>query len=166
MNWLREPLVHFLALGAALFLLYARWGGSGERRDDRIMVSTAQVGLLAEGFERTWQRPPTVRELRGLIDDFVQEEIYYREALAMGLDREDTIVRRRMRQKLEFFAEDLAEAGEPTGEELRVYLAEHPERFRVTGLVTFEHIYFNRDRRGEAEEEDARRLLARLAEET
>jgi hypothetical protein len=106
MKWLREPLVHFLALGAGLFLLFALLGDSSGR-DDRVVVSAAQVELLAQGFARTWQRPPTPEELSGLVEEYVREEIYYREALTMGLDRDDTIVRRRMQQKLEFFADDL-----------------------------------------------------------
>ncbi len=88
MRWLREPLVHFLALGAGLFLLFALVGGSDEDRTDRIVISAAQVELLAEGFARTWQRPPTPAELKGLVDDHIREEIYYREAMAMGLDRD------------------------------------------------------------------------------
>jgi hypothetical protein len=81
---------------------------------DRIHVDAARTLQLAQGFERVWQRPPTQPELDGLVEEFVREEIYYREALAMGLDRDDTIVRRRMRQKLEFLSDDLAPVTEPT----------------------------------------------------
>ena len=162
MKWLREPLVHFLALGAGLFLLFDVVGEREDNRADRVVVSAAQVELLAEGFAGTWQRPPTAQELEGLVEDHVREEIYYREALAMGLDRDDVIVRRRMRQKLEFLADDMLAAVEPTEEELRGFLAENPETFRVASRVTFEHIYFSRDRRGDAAAADARRLLQRL----
>ena len=162
MKWLREPLVHFLALGAGLFLLFALLGDSSGR-DDRVVVSAAQVELLAQGFARTWQRPPSPEELDGLVEEYVREEIYYREALAMGLDRDDTIVRRRMRQKLEFFADDLIAGVEPSEEDLRAYLAEDPETFREAGRVTFQHVYFNRDRRGEAAVDDAEDLRERLA---
>ena len=163
MKWLREPLVHFLALGVGLFGLFALVGGSEDVAADRIVVSAARVDLLAGDFARVRQRPPTSAELAGLIEDHVREEIYYREAVAMGLDRDDTIVRRRLRRKLEFFTEDSSGAAEPSGEELRAYLAAHPERFRVGSRVTFEHIYFNRDRRGEAAAtSDARGVLERL----
>lgn len=162
MKWPREPLVHFLVLGAALFALFALVNDSEDAGGERITVSAAQVELLAEGFARTWQRPPTPEELTGLVEDHVREEVYYREALAMGLDRDDTIVRRRMRQKLEFFAADMLDAVEPTEEELEAYLEEHPETFRVASRVTFEHVYFNRDRRGEAAVADAERLRQRL----
>ena len=163
MKWLREPLVHFLALGAGLFLLFAVVGGSDNDRTDRITITSAQVELLAEGFARTWQRPPSSQDMVGLIDDFVRDEIYYREAIAMGLDRDDTIIRRRMRQKLEFFTDDVIAAVEPSDEELSTYLADNQTKFLVAGRVSFEHIYFNADRRGEATTADAERLLTRIA---
>ena len=126
------------------------------------MVSAAQVELLAQDFARTRQRPPSPEELDELVDAYAREEIYYREALAMGLERDDPIVRQRMLQKLEFFADDRAEAFEPTEQELRTYLTEHPETFRVAGEVTFRHIYFDRDERGRAAAADARRLRESL----
>jgi hypothetical protein len=164
MKFLREPLIHFLALGAGLFLLFALVGGSDNDSTDRITITSAQVELLAEGFARTWQRPPSAQDMVGLIDDFVRDEIYYREAIAMGLDRDDTIIRRRMRQKLEFFTDDVIAAVEPSDEELSTYLAVNQAKFRVAGRVSFEHIYFNADRRGEAVTVDAEHLLAQLAE--
>lgn len=161
-RWLREPLVHFVLLGAGLFVLYSLVGGVGDERSHRIEVSAAQVERLAELFARTYHRPPTARELRSVVDDHVRDEIYYREAIAMGLDRDDTIVRRRMRQKLEFFTDNLLAAIEPGEEELRAFLADHPERFRVEGRLGFQQIYFDRDRRGDAAVRDAESLLARL----
>ena len=106
-------------------------------------------------WQRTRQRPPTQDELDGLIEDFIKEEVLYCESMAMGLDRDDTIIRRRLRQKMEFFTDDLLAAVEPTDEALRAYLGENPSKFRVEAKVTFEHIYFNRDRRGSAAEADA-----------
>jgi hypothetical protein len=162
-KWLREPLVHFLALGALLFLLFALLGDAGGGREDRVVVSAAQVELLAQGFARTWQRPPSPEELDGLVEEYVREEIYYREALTMGLDRDDTIVRRRMQQKLEFFADDLVAGVDPSEEDLQAFLTENPETFSMAGRVTFQHVYFNRDERGQDAIEDARRLRERLA---
>ncbi len=162
MKWIREPLVHFLALGALLFLLFAVFGGPGQGRSDHIVVASNQVALLADGFRRTWQRPPTTAELAGLVEDHIREEIYYREALEMGLDSNDTIVRRRMRQKMEFFTDDLLAPIEPTEEELRTYLREHEDFFRVAPRMTLEHVYFNVDRRGETALDDAKQLRARL----
>ena len=162
MKWLREPLVHFLALGAALFLLFAVFGAPGQGRSDRIVVPSNQVALLADGFRRTWQRPPTAAELAGLVEDHIREEIYYREALKMGLDSNDTIVRRRMRQKMEFFTDDLLALVQPSEEDLRDYLSGHEEAFRIEPRMTLAHVYFNLDQRGEGGLDDAKQLRTRL----
>jgi hypothetical protein len=156
-----EPLVHFLLLGALLFALWAAFGRGRDRPEARIVVTRGRVATLVELFERTWQRPPTTQELQSLVDDFVREEIAYREALAMGLDRDDTIVRRRMRQKLEFVVEDLAGATPPTDEELATFLEAHADRFRREPRLTFEHVFLS-SRRGDAARDDAARLLAEL----
>ena len=132
-GWLREPLVHFLLLGALLFALFNWLGGDTGPMSNRITVAQAQVEQLAAAFGKTWQRPPTEAELKGLVDEYVREEIAYREAVAMGLDRDDTIIRRRMRQKLEFLVEDAAGATPATDAELQAYLDAHPDAFRVEG---------------------------------
>ena len=93
-----------------LFKLRAPQAGDTDRR---IVVSGGRIEQLAGTFARTWQRPPSVAELKGLIDDFVVEEMFYREATAMGLDRDDTVIRRRLRQKMEFLAEDMADLDGP-----------------------------------------------------
>jgi len=162
MKLLREPLVHFLLLGAALFLAFNFVDDSEEARADTIVVSTGQVAQLSEAFNRTWQRPPSDEELNGLIEDHVREEVYYREAMAMGLDRDDTIVRRRMRQKLEFVTDDFVAAVDPTDEQLETYFNIHPDEFLVPSRVSFEQIYFSLERRGEQAVRDAESLLARL----
>jgi hypothetical protein len=158
---LAEPLVHFLVLGAALFAIYGVSDG-GEARDDAIVVTPARIEQLAAGFARVWQRPPTTKELAGLVDDFIREEVYYREALALGLDRDDTIVRRRLRQKIEFLTEGATAGAEPTEAELASFLAADPGRFRVESRVSFRQIYLNPERRGDRVEDDARALLERL----
>lgn len=162
MRLLREPLFHFLVLGAGLFVLFGLVGNPDKAPADEIVVTSGQIEWLVEGWTRTWQRPPTAQELDGLVEDFIHEEVFYREALALGLDRDDTIVRRRLRQKLEFLAEDLVAALDPTEEQLQDYLTEHAAQFRVESSLSFVHVYFNRDRRGEAAHGDAETLLARL----
>jgi hypothetical protein len=157
-----EPLVHFLLLGAALFVIYGRGGGSAG--GGSIVVSAARIGQLAAGFERVWQRPPMEDELRGLVEDFVREEVWCREALALGLDRDDTVIRRRLRQKVEFLTEGTIAIGEPSEQDLRAFLASHPERFRVEPRASFRQIYLSPDRRGERAPEDAREILATLRE--
>jgi PPIC-type PPIASE domain len=160
---LREPLLHFLVLGAGLFLLFGVVGdGSGDRPPDEIVVTAGRIESLAEVFGRTWQRPPTEAELDGLVEGYIREEVLYREAVAMGLDRDDTVIRRRLSQKMEFVSEDIAAQAEPTDEELRAYLAENPDAFRVEPRFTFGHVYLNPDRRGDALRRDVARLLAEL----
>ncbi|HKZ72485.1 MAG TPA: hypothetical protein VJ011_00390 [Steroidobacteraceae bacterium] len=104
MRWLREPLLHFAMLGALLFALHA-WLGVDEHGDAEIVVRAQVVEALAKDFERAWERPATRAELDELIGEYVREEVYYREAVAAGLDHGDAIVRRRLRQKMEFAAE-------------------------------------------------------------
>jgi hypothetical protein len=159
---LREPLVHFLLLGAGLFALAELVGGTAAVRPERVSVSTARIEELAQGFERTWSRPPTQAELAGLVEDYVREEVFYREALALGLDRDDVIIRRRLRQKMEFLSDDLAAEPTPGDAELAAYLAEHADEFRVEPRLTFRHVYLSRDRRGERVRADAEEVLARL----
>lgn len=158
----REPLVHFLALGALLFAIGAI-AGNDAGRSAEIVVTPGEVESLIEGFRRTWQRPPTETELRGLVEERIKEEVYFREAQAMGLDQDDAIIRRRMRQKLEFLTKDLAMQAEPTREELQRYLDEHPEKFRRDSRVSFGQIYLSIDRRGPAgARAEAERLLEQL----
>jgi hypothetical protein len=126
-----------------------------------IVLTAGDLERLRDGFERTWQRPPTPEELAGLVEERVREEVFYREALALGLDQDDTIVRRRLRQKLEFLAEDVAPE-EASDAELADWLAAHPERFRVEARAGFRQVFLSRDRRGERVRADAERLLAAL----
>lgn len=163
---LREPLFHFFVLGAALFALFAALRGPLDPAPGRIHVDAARIALLGQGFERTWRRPPGAAELGALVDEFVREEIFYREALALGLDRDDVIVRRRMRQKLEFLSEDVAPLPEPADAELARHLAENAEAYRIGPKVALRQVFVNRDRRGDASVAHATALLARLRAET
>ncbi len=165
MKLLREPLVHFLAVGAGLFLLFEVIGGSTSDRTDEIVITPGLTRHIAEVWQKTRQRPPTPSELEGLINEHVREEILYREALAMGLDRDDTIVRRRMRQKIEFLIDDLADTIEPSDQELQDFYAANPEPFRVEPLLSFSHVYLSLDQRGESALADAEILLKLLQQE-
>jgi hypothetical protein len=158
---LREPLLHFFALGAAVFALAALVQERPDAEVGRIVVTQGQIEHLATAFARTWQRPPTASELDRLIDEHVREEISYREATALGLDRDDTIVRRRMRQKLEFITEDVAVLA-PSEAELETHLRLHADAFRAEPRLSFRHVYVSPELRGDQAERDARALLARL----
>jgi len=163
MRWIREPLVHFTALGAVLFLAYAvasdLFAVDGARQ---IVMDETAIEFLADGWQRQWQRPPTAEELRGLVDARIREEVLYREAQALGLDVNDVVVRRRMVQKMELLSQDLALLADPTDQELRAFFAEHPDDYVVPPRISFSHIYFNVDRRGAAVEDDARRVLEEI----
>ncbi len=164
-NILREPLLYFLLLGAAMFGTYqlvSDAGFSGNQPLEEIVITEGHIDALIVGFERDWQRPPTEQELDGLLQAHIRGEVMYREALAMGLDRDDPIIRQRLQQKLAFLTEDVARLGEPTEAELEAFLATHQERFREQTRFSFEQVYFNVSERGSSAEADADFLLAEL----
>ena len=139
----REPLVHFLLIGAALFLVFGATRAPGGKAPNHITVDAGQVEQLRAVFSRTWLRPPTQDELAGLVREHVRDEVYYREAVAMGLDQNDPQIRRRMRQKLEFILEDLSAEPPPGDEVLRAFLRQHAERFGIEPQVSFRQVYLN-----------------------
>jgi len=158
----REPLFQFLVLGTALFGLFHLVGGKKAEAPERIVVSSARIASLAEGFARTWQRPPGKEELQGLVDDYIRDEVFYREGRAAGLDRDDVIIRRRVRQKMEFFAEDAA-ISEPTEDQLAAYLRSKAERFKTEDHVAFRQVFLSATRRGAAIDRDSQQVSNALA---
>jgi len=161
---LREPLLYFLLLGGLMFGVYdfVFDDANGEQQLAEIVITDGQVDALIQGFEKSRQRLPSQQELDGLLQGFVREEIMYREALAMGLDRDDPIVRRRLQQKLEFLSEDIATLDEPTDAELQAFLDDHPDLFLQPTQFTLEQIYFNSNARGSSVRSDAESLLQTL----
>jgi hypothetical protein len=159
---LREPLLQFLALGAMLFVLYGLVGKRNADVPEKIVVSASRITNLADGFLRTWRRRPSGQELQGLIDDYVRDEVFYREGRAAGLDRDDVIIRRRVRQKMEFLAEDIS-VPEPSDEQLIAYLASNPERFRVEDQITFHQVFLSATRRANTIESDSKEVASVLA---
>ena len=157
----REPLLHFLAIGAALFLFF-HWSGGAGQGTTRLVITGGQIAHLEAGFTRTWQRPPTEAELKGLIDDWVREEIATREAMTNGLDRDDTVIRRRLRQKFEFAAEDMTDARPASDVELRAWLDAHADDYRSEPRVSLRQVHLGAQR-GTALADDAHRLLERLS---
>jgi parvulin-like peptidyl-prolyl isomerase len=152
-------------LGATIFIVFnvvTVVTKDESERPDKIVVTAGQIQHLAETFTRTWQRPPTSQELNGLVQDYIREEVLYREAIALALDSDDTIIRRRLRQKMEFISEDIAAQTEPTEEELRDYLLKNPEKFHSEPIFTFRQIYLNADRRANSLTSDIENLLAEL----
>jgi len=162
LRFLRDPLFHFLVLGAALFMIYSAVNGTAGAPADRIVVDETQALRLADQFQRTWMRLPTRQELQGLAEDFVKEEILYREAQALGLDQDDLVIRRRLRQKMEFLNADLVEPQAPTDAQLQAYFDANQDRFRRPDRFSFQQIYFNPDKRSGDVKQTAVELLVGL----
>ena len=159
---LKEPLVHFLVLGALLFAGYGVLNRNTAPAPGQIVVTQGQLASMMESFTRTRQRPPTREEWEGLIRARVREEVYYREALALGMDKDDLIIRRRLQQKMEFVSDDISAQAQPTDAELNAYLQAHPDKFRVEQQFSFRQLYLNPDKHSENLARDAAQLLAKL----
>jgi hypothetical protein len=157
---IREPLVHFLLLGGAVFLILGRGGTDAGGDDRQIVVRQADIKRLAAAFAQTWHRPPDANELQTQIDDYIREEVLYRTALTLGLDKDDLIIRRRLRQKMEFTFEDTVPP--PQEAKLRAYFAAHADKFRSQPLISFRQVFVSLQR-GNTAETDARRILTQLA---
>ena len=162
---LREPLLIFLVLGALLFGFHTLVNDQPTVPDTagRIQVTAADIDRLRAGWQRQMGRPPQPQEVQRLIHDFIREEVLVREAQALGLDRDDTIIRRRLAQKMNFLVEDLALLNAPTEADVSDYFAQHPDIYLQPPRISFTHIYFSRDRRGDAALADAERALNQLA---
>ena len=161
---LREPLLHFLLIGLALFGAYG-WMNRGRTSTGSYVISMSLDDLkqLDISFVSQWHRQPTQEEFSGLVESFIRQEVLYREALAMGLDKDDTIVKRRMAQKMEFLSEDVASAHEPSADELRAWYAHNSRKFALADRATFRHLFFGFDRRGRNAQADALAALSKLA---
>jgi hypothetical protein len=159
---LKEPLLHFLVLGAAIFAIYRWLPKRSNSEPGNIVITQGQVEHLATAFAKSWQRPPTAEELAGLVRDRVREEVYCREAMALGLDSDDSVIRRRLRQKMEFVSDDIAAQSEPSDADLKAYLRAHPDSFRFEQRFTFRQVYLNPENHGENLARDAAQLLAQL----
>ena len=163
MKLLREPLLHFLFIGAAIYLLYGVFAEPVvDETDKTIVVSAGEVEWMQTSWQKRWNRPPTDKEMDGLIQQYIRETVLYREALTMGLNQHDQVIRRRLAQKLEFLAKDLVALTPPTEEELQAYFAEHQERYRQPTLYTFTQVFVDPDKRGDATLADAETIKATL----
>ena len=153
---LREPLVHFLAIGALLFLVYGIVSDSDRAGDElRVEVTADDIDYLRTVWQQQWRRAPTAWELQRLIDNQIREEILYREAIALGLDADDTIIRRRLAQKMQFLAEDLATQAQPSDEQLLAFYNNNRDSLTDPAQYSFTHIYFSPDQRGDKVAADA-----------
>ncbi|WP_375306028.1 peptidylprolyl isomerase [Bradyrhizobium sp. A11] len=156
---LKEPLLHFLALAVAVFAAYGAFNRFEAGKPDEIVITESRIDRLAAQFAAIWQRPPTPAELKNLIDDYVKEEIFVREALALDLDKDDAIIRRRLRLKMEFLNNADTATLNPADAELENYLKSNPEKFEIDPAYAFEQVLLSPDRHGEKIEQDAASVL-------
>ncbi len=161
----REPLLHFLVLAAMLFVVYSLVSKGSSSEGGKIVITQGQLASMWESFTQTRQHEPTREEWQGLIRERVREEVYYREALALGMDKDDLIIRRRLQQKMEFVSDDVNARAEPTDEELKAYLQAHPESFRLEQRFTFRQVFLNPEKHRSSLARDTSRLLAQLKQE-
>ncbi|UVC08876.1 peptidyl-prolyl cis-trans isomerase [Rhizobium sp. TH2] len=160
---IREPLAQFLILGAVVFGAYSALDTSPPSADVQVIeVGQGQLDQMFQTFSRTWQRPPTEAEFKGLVDGYVKEEVFYREGKKMGLDENDTIFRRRMQQKLEFLLEPDSEELTPKAGELEAYFKLHAETYKAAAMLEFEQLFFRSDASGDAGELAAAQALEKL----
>ena len=163
MKFLREPLLHFMVIGAAIYLLYGVFAEpTPEETDNTIVVSAGEIEWMQSSWQKRWNRPPTDKEMDGLIQQYIRETVLYREALTMGLNQHDQVIRRRLAQKLEFLAKDLVALTPPTEEELQAYFAEHRDRYQEPTLYTFTQVFIDPDKRGDTTLVDAETIKANL----
>ena len=164
-QWLKEPLFHFMFIGAGIFVLYGLTANEPIDEESRIEISSVRADRMVTLWEKRWNRPPTQEEFNGLTKAYIKEEVLYKEALAMGLDADDPVVRRRMAQKVEFISNDMMTLETPTDKELQAYLDAHSSKYQLAGEMSFKQVYFNPSKHDASMEKEARELLAKLSQE-
>jgi peptidyl-prolyl cis-trans isomerase C len=164
-RWSREPLLHFLLIGLLLFVVYDRLHPSQATKSEsnRIVLTPEDFQQLAVTWLAQGRAPPSPAEMQSLVELKVREEVLYREALALGLDKDDTIVKRRLAQKMEFLAEGASIDSNPSPDTLRAWFKENSQRFSLPPRVSFRHLYFSPDRRGEHARGAAAHAMEQLA---
>lgn len=167
-RFLRDPLFHFLVAGIVIYAGFEMVSGPNRGIDatsKQIVVTQGEIEWLRSQWASRWGRDPTDQELENLINGHVREIVFYREALELGLDKDDVVIRRRLGQKLEFLSADLLEPEPPADTELRAYFEENAETYRADDRITLTQLFFNPDERGNATVEDAKAVLAGLQAE-
>jgi len=159
----REPLLQFFIIGLCIYGTYGLYGVSNnDLENNTIVVDENRIESFIAAWQSRWNRAPTDQELAGLINQFVREDIFYREAIAMGLDQDDPITRRRLAQKLEFLTRDIAGLKEPEEGELEQYFVDNIDKYLTPDMVTFKNVFIDPDKRGDATLDDAALILAEL----
>ncbi len=162
-RFLREPLLHFIAIGGLLFLIYTAVNDIGQNSPDTIFITPERIDQIATGFKRVWNRMPTAEELDNLIEEEVRSEVYYRDALALGMDKNDAIVRRRLRQKMEFLTDTGIYLKEPSAGELETFFAANEQTYRSEPRLAFEQIYLGESPPADTVSQTMKKLLSKPA---
>ena len=158
---LHEPLAHFFLAGGLVFLLYALVGPD-DASERRIVIDNGVIERLESAWQLRANREPGPEELDRLVADYLYEELFSREARALGLELDDPVIRRRLAQKMNLLAESAAQQAEPGEAELLAWYEAHPELYRTQDRLGFSHIYFSHDRPGGSAAQDAAALLSPL----
>jgi len=159
----KEPLIQFLIIGGFIYGAYALFGAPEEDfRDTTIVVDSNRINSMISEWESRWNRPPTRQEIDGLIQQYIREDVLYRQAVAMGLNEDDPITRRRMAQKLEFLTSDLAQMQQPSEGELEQFFQESQASYRDPDMISFSHIFIDPDAREDTTLDDAAEILVQL----
>jgi len=152
-----EPLVHFFIIGALIYTAYAYTGGQAIEDDQkRITVTAGEITWLEDTWKKRWNRAPTPEELQGIVKQFLRERVLSSEATAMGLDKDDIVIRRRLAQKLEYLSQDVLDGGTPSDEELAAFFTENAKAYEAPAVLTLTHVFFDPDKRGEQALEEAK----------
>ena len=163
MKFIREPLVQFLFLGGLIYLAYYLFSPQTEEENNRsIVVTASQTQWMQDSWQKRWNRLPTRSELDGMINQYIKETVLYKEAVEMGLDKNDAVIRRRLSQQVEFLAKDLVAYTPPTEEDLQKYYDAHQEKYKPDVTYTFTQIYFDPDKRGNSTLDDANKVKDKL----
>jgi peptidyl-prolyl cis-trans isomerase C len=166
-HMIKSPFLHIVLLGCLVGVMLVVVLGRPSAADDttRVVVTASQIAQMRAGWASRWMREPTATELRGLAENFVHDEVLYREAVRLGYDKDDAIIRNTLKIKMEFLGESQAQKTEPTLEEIQAYYAMRKDRYREPPIVSFVHVYFNPDTRGLEIEADAKQDLKTLIAE-
>jgi len=163
MKLLREPLVHFVFIGAMIYVLFGLFAEPElEESNDSIVVSAGQVEIFKSSWQKRWNRLPTEQELDGVIQQYIRETVLYRQAVSMGLDKNDMVIRRRLAQKMKFLVEDLATMLDPDDTTLQAWFNDNQSYFQEPPRYTFTQIFLDPDKRGDATLNDAEKIKATL----
>jgi peptidyl-prolyl cis-trans isomerase C len=160
----KQPLLHIVLFGCLLGIILVIVFDRPSAVDDatRVVVTESDIAQLRAGWMRTWQREPTAAELRGQLEKFVHDEVLYREAVRLGYDKDDVLIRHTLKLKMEFLGEAQAQKIDPSLDEMQAYYAMRKDRYRVPAKVSFIHVYFSTDKRGAGAEVEAKQALERL----